>query len=70
MSAIPFTLSGDFIELFKLLKVCGLCETGGAAKHAVLQRLVMVDGQVETRKGCKIRKNQRVEYAGQTILVQ
>ena len=70
MNEIPFVLSGEFIELYKLLKVCSLCETGGAAKHAVLQRLVRVDGQVETRKGCKIRKGQRVEYNGHVLQVQ
>lgn len=69
MNEISFPLNGEFIELYKLLKVCGVCETGGAAKHAVLQRLVKVDGQIETRKGCKIRKGQRVEYAGHSILV-
>lgn len=70
MEEISFTLTGEFIELFKLLKVTGLCESGGMAKCAVSQSAVKVDGQVELRKACKIRKGQRVEYAGETIVVQ
>jgi len=69
MSEISFALTEEFIELFKLLKVTGLCETGGMAKCAVSQAAVKVDGQIELRKACKIRKGQRVEYAGEIIQV-
>ena len=40
------------------------------AKCAVSQSAVKVDGLVELRKACKIRQGQRVEYAGETIVVQ
>ena len=70
MKEISFTLTGEFIELFKLLKVTGLCDSGGMAKCAVSQSAVKVDGLVELRKACKIRQGQRVEYAGETIVVQ
>jgi len=70
MEKIPFTLTEEFIELFKLLKVTGLCESGGMAKHAISQSEVKVDRQVETRKACKIRKGQQVEFGGETIMVQ
>ena len=70
MEEISFALATEFIELFKLLKVTGLCESGGAAKYAVSQSEVKVDGQIETRKACKIRRGQRVEFCGMAILVQ
>ena len=70
MEKISFTLTGEFIELFKLLKVTGLCESGGMAKLSISQSEVKVDGQVETRKACKIRKGQQVEFGGETIVVQ
>ena len=70
MDTISFVLTTEYIELFKLLKVMGLCESGGMAKLAVSQSAVKVDGQVETRKACKIRRGQRVEYGGETIVVQ
>lgn len=70
MSVEKFQLRGDFIELFKLLKITGLCESGGAAKAAVSEGLVQVNGVVETRKACKIRTGQKVEFDGKTIEVE
>ena len=70
MEEIFFTPTGEFIELFKLLKVTGLCESGGMAKIAIAQGEVKVDGLVDTRKACKIRRGQRVEFGGEIILVQ
>jgi ribosome-associated protein len=64
-----FELSGDYIELNKLLKASGLCETGGMAKMAIENGQVTVDGAVEYRKRCKIRNGQAVEYDGHTINV-
>ena len=65
-----FKLETDFIELFKLLKLTGLCESGGSAKHSVAGSLVKVDGNVETRKACKIRRGQSVDFQGHTIRVE
>ena len=59
----------EFIELHDLLKVKGLCSTGGAAKTAIAEGLVKVDGIVELRKRGKIRKGQIVEYEGRMITV-
>jgi len=64
-----FELSGDYIELNKLLKVCGLCETGGMAKIAIEKGLVRVDGTVEYRIRCKLRNSQTVEYDGHLVNV-
>jgi len=65
-----FKLESEYIELSKLLKVTGLCDSGGMAKVAVVGGQVKVDGSVETRKGRKIRKGQVVELAGNRIEVQ
>lgn len=69
MAMVEFTVKGEFIELYKLLKVTGLCENGGAAKHAISEGLVTVDGALETRKAFKVRPGQRVELEQETILV-
>ncbi|HNX68021.1 MAG TPA: RNA-binding S4 domain-containing protein [Candidatus Omnitrophota bacterium] len=69
MAETSFILQGEFIELNKLLKVCGLCESGGMAKQAIAQGCVKVDGQIELRKAFKVRQGMRVEYAGHTIVV-
>lgn len=67
---IAFDLAGhDYIELHSLLKVTGLCESGGIAKLLVADGLVKVDGEVELRKRCKIRTGQTVELSDQQIVV-
>lgn len=65
-----FSLEGrEYIALNDLLKITGLCESGGAAKQVIAEGKVKVGGQVELRKTCKIRNGQRVEYAGENIQV-
>ncbi|AVY95280.1 MULTISPECIES: RNA-binding S4 domain-containing protein [Microvirgula] len=65
-----FTLSGEYIALCDLLKVCGVVDSGGAGKLLVAQGDVRVDGQVELRKTCKIRAGQRVSGDGFSIRVE
>ncbi len=70
MLLLKIEIDGEYIELIKLLKAVGLCSTGGAAKIAVDEGLVTVDGTVESRKRCKIRKGQVVELDGNIIEVE
>jgi ribosome-associated protein len=65
-----FKLEHEYIELTKLLKVTGLCDSGGMAKLAIGEGRVKVNGTVELRKRCKIRKGQKVEFAGNIIEVE
>jgi len=68
---IEFELAGqDYIELHSLLKVTGLCESGGVAKLLIADGLVQVDGIVETRKRCKIRGGQIVAFDDRQITVR
>ena len=60
---------GEYIELHNLLKVTGMCSTGGAAKIAIAEKRVTVDGAVEQRRRCKVRAGQLVEYQGRQIQV-
>ena len=45
----------EFIKLDSFLKYAGVTETGGHAKEAVLEGLVLVNGEVCTMRGKKIR---------------
>jgi ribosome-associated protein len=63
-------IADDYIELIKLLKVTGLCSSGGTAKVVTSQGSVKVNGVVELRKRCKIRKGQTVEFEGNVIEVE
>ena len=65
-----FDLNGrEFVELCNLLKLLGLCSSGGSAKMAISDGRVSVEGQVELRKRCKIRSGQVVEFDGQQITI-
>ncbi len=63
MQQLDFELEPDrdFIELNQLLKLAGLCDSGGAGKAIVASGVVTVDGEQELRKTCKIRAGQRVQ---------
>ena len=67
VQAIRFELEGDFVELNQLLKLAGLCDSGGAGKALVASGAVSVDGNVELRKTCKIRAGQSVRVGAMQI---
>ncbi len=63
-----YNLEGEeFIPLCDFLKLLGLCQTGGHAKLVISQGEVLVDGEVEVRKRCKIRLGQVVEFNGEKV---
>ena len=69
MHAIDFELDREFVELNQLLKLAGLCDSGGAGKALVASGAVRVDGQPETRKTAKIRAGQSVQVGDAEIRV-
>lgn len=60
MQTVEFQLTDEHVELNQLLKLVGLCASGGAGKAMVASGMVYVDGVVEWRKTCKIRLGQVV----------
>jgi len=69
MQKIQFDLNGEFVELNQLLKLAGLCDSGGAGKQIVASGDVKVDGKQELRKTAKIRAGQRVALGDVQITV-
>ena len=67
MQEITFELDREFVELNQLLKLSGLCDSGGAGKALVASGAVSVDGVVELRKTCKIHDGQVVQ-AGDVVI--
>lgn len=63
-AATDFTLRGDHITLDALLKATGLADSGGAAKMRIAEGAVRVNGEIETRRGRKLRAGDVVEPAG------
>jgi ribosome-associated protein len=70
MQKMDFELNGEFVELNQLLKLVGLCDSGGAGKAIVASGDVMVDGTQELRKTAKIRAGQKVTIGDIAITVQ
>ena len=69
MQKIEFQLNGEFVELNQLLKMVGLCDSGGAGKALVAEGLVFVDGMPESRKTAKIRAGSMVSLGDTRISV-
>lgn len=70
MDEIDFEVRGEYIPLDNLLKATGLAHSGGAARLLITEGAVLVDGQVETRKTCKLRPGQRVVFGDVTITLR
>jgi ribosome-associated protein len=64
-----FVITDEYIELNKLLKAIGVCDTGGQAKMIVEDGLVTVDGETETRKRRKIKDGMIVQYDAHRVKV-
>lgn len=58
------------VELCDLLKLQGWSESGAAAKQVIADGEVTVDGQIETRKRCKIVAGQVVQFGKESVTVQ
>ncbi|MES3021352.1 MAG: RNA-binding S4 domain-containing protein [Pseudomonadota bacterium] len=69
MQNLSFELAGEFVELNQLLKLSGLCDSGGAGKNLVASGVVKVDGKKELRKTAKIRAGQIVSLGDVRISV-
>ncbi len=70
MQQIRFPLNGDFIELYKLLKITQIAASGGEAKLMVDQGMVKLNGIVENRKRAKVKPGDTIEAAGYQLVVE
>ncbi len=67
---MKFELEDDYIELFKLLKVTGVAESGAQAKMLIDEGAVKRNGEVELRKRTKIVSGEKIEVNGEIIEVE
>jgi len=67
---IAFELEDRYIELYKLLKVLDLVESGGEAKLIIAEGYVRRNGTVETRKRAKIEAGETIEVGDVIIEVE
>jgi ribosome-associated protein len=60
---MKYELKDDYIELFKLLKVLDLVDSGAQAKLIISESHVKRNGEIETRKRAKIVSGDVIEVA-------
>lgn len=70
MQASVYLQDNEYIALCDLLKLAGLTESGGQAKAAISDGLVLRNGRVETRKTAKIRGGEVIEFNGAVLEVE
>lgn len=63
------TLRDEFIKLGQALKAAGLVESGVEAKEVIQDGLVMVNGEIDTRRGRKLYDGDKVTFEGQEIQI-
>ncbi|MDD5373907.1 MAG: RNA-binding S4 domain-containing protein [Sulfurimonas sp.] len=66
---MKYILNDEYIELYKLLKVLDLVDSGAEAKLIIADGHVRRNGEVELRKRAKIRSGDIVEVADVVIEV-
>ena len=63
-------LRDEFIKLGQALKAAGLVESGVEAKDVILDSLVTVNGEVDTRRGRKLYDGDIVVFDGEEIRIE
>lgn len=66
---IEISIDSEYIKLDQFLKLVDLASTGGHAKFLIQEGLVKVNGEVELRRGKKLRVGDLVEIEGNLIKV-
>ena len=64
------TISTEFIKLDALLNFAGLVNSGGEAKTLIQEGDVLVNGEVCTMRGKKLRPGDTVTLGEETVSIQ
>ena len=62
-------LGGDAIRLGQVLKFAGLLDSGGNVKEAIVDGHVVVNGEVERRRGRQLQLGDIVSFDGRRVRV-
>ncbi|MBR6501939.1 MAG: RNA-binding S4 domain-containing protein [Clostridia bacterium] len=60
----------EFIRLDSALKFAGVIGTGGQAKMVIQEGLVLVNGEVCTMRGKKLRNGDTVKFEEETFVIK
>ena len=66
---IPVVISTEFIKLQDAMKFANIVYSGGEAKTLIREGQVLVNGEVCTMRGKKLRPGDKFTFMGQTYLI-
>lgn len=69
MKSEKIIINEEFIKLDSLMKFSGLAQTGGEAKILIQSGQVLVNGEVCTMRGKKMRDSDTVQYGDRIVEV-
>ncbi|MBE6737352.1 MAG: RNA-binding S4 domain-containing protein [Ruminococcus sp.] len=69
MKSEKIIINDEFIKLDSLMKFSGLCATGGEAKLLIQSGQVLVNGEVCTMRGKKMRDGDKAQYGDRIVEV-
>ncbi len=63
-------INTEFIKLEQLLKLVNIASSGGMAKEMIQSEEVYVNGEIETRRGKKLRPGDKVTFQDMTFEIK
>jgi ribosome-associated protein len=63
-------ITTEFIKLDQLMKFADMVQSGGEAKLLIAQGLVLVNDEICTQRGKKIRNGDTIEFDGEVCKVK
>ena len=63
-------LRDEFIKLGQALKAAGFVDSGVEAKEVIQEGLVLVNGEVDTRRGRKLYEGEVFSFENKTIKIE
>lgn len=70
MEDLSITIKDEYIKLGQALKLAGLVSSGVDAKFLIQDGQVKVNGEVDTRRGKKLRPGDNFEFENTVVLVK
>ena len=63
------SIGGEAIRLGQFLKFAGLLDSGGDVKEAIIDGYVIVNGEVDRRRGRQLQLGDSVDFDGRRVRV-
>ena len=68
-NAIPLAIGTEYIKLQDAMKFANIVYSGGEAKALIQEGQVLVNGEVCTMRGKKLRPGDKFTFNGETYLI-